>query len=55
MPRWADEAANQLDQDLQDGEISSHEHDMQMADIQDEVRRGAEDAADQARNDYYNH
>lgn len=55
MPRWADKAAEQLDQEMENGEISQSEYNANMRDIEAECRQGAEDAADQARDDYNNY
>jgi len=54
MPRWADNQEQEIEQSYENGEINNAEYNRQMRDLRDELRGCAEEAADQARDDYYN-
>lgn len=53
MPRWFDRAETEIEQSYERGEISEGEHHSQMRDLHDELQGAAEEAAEQAREDYY--
>lgn len=50
---WYDKACEQLDEALNNGEITQKEYREQMRDLREELRAGAEEAAEQARDNYY--
>ena len=53
MPRWFDRAEQEIEQSYNRGEINMAEYNSQMRDLQDELRSNADEAAEQAREDYY--
>lgn len=52
MPDWADKAAEQLEGELERGEITRKEFNRFMSDLRDEYQAGEDEAAEQARRDY---
>lgn len=54
MPRWFDKAEQEIETSLENGEIDNAEYHSQMRDLQDELQCNAEEAGNQARDDYYN-
>ena len=51
---WYEEAEDELCEQLNNGEITTEEFNKEMSELRREVRAEAEEAAEQARNDYYN-
>ena len=54
MPRWADNAEEQIEAEYAAGDISYGEYHNQLKDLRDDVRQAAHDAAETAYEDYYN-
>ena len=52
-PRWYDSAEKQLCEALESGEITDAEFDLEMRNLNDELRGAAEEAAEAAYNDVY--
>ncbi len=51
-PNWYERAEDELVESLNNGEITQGEFHMAMRDLRNEVREYAQEAADQAYNDY---
>ena len=51
---WMEKAEDEISQQYTDGEITLKEFNEQMRDLMSEIRAEAEQAADEARNNYYN-
>ncbi len=51
---WYDKAEDDLCEQLDEGEITETEFNSEMRSLRDEVKAGAEEAADNAYNDYMN-
>ena len=50
---WADKAEQELDESLENGDISENEHKVEMRRLRQEMREGADEAAQNARDEYY--
>lgn len=50
---WYDKAEEQLSDDLTNGHITQKEYNLAIRELQQEYREAAEDAAQQAYNEYY--
>jgi len=54
MPRWFDRAVQEIEEACDSGEIDNAERNKQIGDLQQELRAAADEAGEQARDDYYN-
>ena len=53
MSGWIEKAEDEICEALNNGEITEREYNQQMDELMAEVRQGAEQAADEARDEYY--
>lgn len=54
MPRWYDKAVEELEKEYDEGGMSNEDFREAMRDLDAELRDAADQAAEQAREDYYN-
>ena len=50
---WMDRAEDEICESLNNGEITQKEYDQQMSELMAEIRQGEEEAAAEARENYY--
>jgi hypothetical protein len=53
MPGWYDRAVKELEEQLADGTLSDHDFDEAIRNLNGELQAAADDAADAARDRYY--
>lgn len=53
MTHWADNAAEQIEEDYENGMMSGKEYSEAMRDLRDELEDSRQEAAQSAYNDYY--